>query len=518
MCLTISFVQAQEKPSNFDAKMRGVLKEYESIYNILVNSKAPKSEKVKAAKRFKELFDGTSSLVWNDLDTTSEGVNFIKASQYFKDINNYYSLGHSMKFSGSNMKIGGIIKNYERNSLTTSVKITKKISFRKETEVIDSITVDSTIIDTTVTLDSTIHSHKDTIIEKTQVPYEVYIKFDIENGILIKPQIYAISKVGKKPQLKPIKGDDKWWVELPKEWKTYFVNKLKMPEFPDKYDFGKLSYLTKIDLSKESFSDITPLQRLDGLQKLNLSKTQVSDLSPLAELKSLRELDVSESQVRDLSALKNLTNLQVLKCNKLEITSIDPLSGMVNLIEFEVRENEIENIDAVKNMVLLEKFDFSLNLEIKTIEPLRGLENLTNVRFAKMKVKDLSPLSNCYNLVELDCFNNEITSLAPVKKCYKMTNLNIGYNKIYTLDEIAGMRYIMELEMKGAPVKDISVLKTFINLRKLVLSETWVEDIGPIMNCEELLYLTALDSKIPKGQIARFKKKYPDAQIYYIPK
>ena len=152
------------------------------------------------------------------------------------------------------------------------VKIKKMITYFEEKEILDSIKVDS------ISNDTTFFRHKEKEEQKRIFDQSFYFMFDIENNQLINPSIYAVSKVGTKPELKPLKDDDLWWVSLPKEWKDYFVNKLKMPEFPDKYDFAKLDYLNKIDLTKETFTDITPLAKVTGLKMLLLQNTQISSL------------------------------------------------------------------------------------------------------------------------------------------------------------------------------------------------------------------------------------------------
>ncbi len=508
---TLNTVSAQTKPADFDKKIRGQLKLYQSVYNRLTNGKTTKEDLNTAVIKLKELFDGTGTYVWNDLDTGNAKVEFVSAGTYFKSINKTFKSGHSMKFSLKSAKISDIQKNYKRNSLTAEIKVKKNISYTEVVSVLDSISVD------TLTNDTTQFTHLDTLEQTKSFPYNVYMKYDIENGVMVGLRIYGISKVGSKPKFKPLKSNDLWWINMPKDWKTFFVEKIKMPEFPDKYNFGQLTALTKLDLTKESFTDLTPLKKLTGLRKLYLQGTEVSDLSPIADLKKLRVLDISKTKVKDLEPISNLTRLQILRCNDLGLETIAPLAKLVNLVELEIQLNDLQDINPVKNFEKLEHIDFSFNLDITTIEPLRGLANLTNVKFIKMKVKDLSPLSSCFNLVELNCFNNEITSLAPIQKCYKLTDLDIGYNKIYTLDELAGMRYIINLGLQGAPVKDISVFKNFVNLRNVNLSETYVTDLSALMNGEEMVYLKANKSKIPKGDIARFKKRYPKCKIYYIP-
>ena len=507
--LSSGFVYAQTKPTDFDKKIIEQLSSYQKVYNTFTNPTASEDAKKSAFVNFKNIFDGTSTMVWDDLELNDSEVNFIKAGDYFKNINERLMFPHKMLLNLAGAKVGEIQKNYQRNSLTCEVKIKEMITYSEIVDVQDSIAVDS------ITLDTTFFTRKDTIEQKKIFDKSFYFMFDIENNQLISPTIYAISKVGTAPSLKPLKGDDLWWVELSKEWKTYFIQKLKMPEFPDKYDFGKLAYLTKIDLTEEKFTDFSPLEKLTGLKALYLQNTSITSLSPLEKCTELIELDISNTKVSDLSVLEKLTNLRILKINKLGLKDLASIQNLTNLIELECKENEIMDIEPLKNFANLEKLDMSLNLEITSLEPLRGLTNLTDLVFMKMKIKDLSPIAGCPNLIKLNCFNNQIESIAPIRSCNKLTVLNIGYNKIYTLDDLAGMRYLIELHLQGAPVSDISVVKNFTNIQVLDFSETFITNLSPIMNFEEIQVLKCINSKVPKEEIARFKKKYPNCRIYY---
>ena len=65
--------------------------------------------------------------------------------------------------------------------------------------------------------------------------------------------------------------------------------------------YGGLEVLAKIKAAKES-----------GATKLDLSDNQISDVSPLKELTNLGKLDLRYNKITDVSPLAGLTNLEAL--------------------------------------------------------------------------------------------------------------------------------------------------------------------------------------------------------------
>jgi len=55
---------------------------------------------------------------------------------------------------------------------------------------------------------------------------------------------------------------------------------------------GKLSGLTKLDLSDNSISDLQPLQSLTKLTDLDLDDNSISDIKPLASLTNLTGIEL----------------------------------------------------------------------------------------------------------------------------------------------------------------------------------------------------------------------------------
>ncbi len=102
-------------------------------------------------------------------------------------------------------------------------------------------------------------------------------------------------------------------------------------------DISALSGLTtleSLDLSGNYIESVSALSGLTAMQELNLDyNTNLSSLSGLSSMGSLKSLDLSHTAVTDLSALSSLRSLESLSLDSLEIDSLEPLHGMEGLTE-----------------------------------------------------------------------------------------------------------------------------------------------------------------------------------------
>ena len=98
-------------------------------------------------------------------------------------------------------------------------------------------------------------------------------------------------------------------------------------------DFSGLASLTRLDLSGNSISDISPLKGLTKLTHLEMNYNSISDISPLRGLTKLIELSLSYNSISDVSALENLTALRSLSLSANPISDYGPLRRLEAAIE-----------------------------------------------------------------------------------------------------------------------------------------------------------------------------------------
>lgn len=96
-----------------------------------------------------------------------------------------------------------------------------------------------------------------------------------------------------------------------------------------------------LDLSGKGLSDLRPLETLPQLSKLNLSRNLITNVSPLAKLDKLAVLSLSQNSISDLRALGSLLNLSNLELADNEIENTDPLSVLGRVRFLDLRNNGI---------------------------------------------------------------------------------------------------------------------------------------------------------------------------------
>lgn len=93
-----------------------------------------------------------------------------------------------------------------------------------------------------------------------------------------------------------------------------------------------------------------------------------------------------------------------------------------------------------------------------SLEPLRGLTKLTQLRLPAGKLADLSPLAGLTDLTSLTLDSNEITDVAPLAGLTKLTVLNLSNNQIRNLNGLPAAPGMLDLTLIGNSIKDVAPL------------------------------------------------------------
>ncbi len=205
--------------------------------------------------------------------------------------------------------------------------------------------------------------------------------------------------------------------------------------------------ITRLDVTCEGITDISPLRALESLSYLSIpgrrdyawvtdlaplqdmlldnfscANTAVSDLRPLAGM-PLTNLELSGTNVRDLSPLRGI-KLERLRCAATPIVDLSPLSGMP--------------------LTYLDVYD----TQVSDLAPLRGMP-LSHLSIKGTLVTDLQPLVTL-----------------------RLTWLNISYTKIKSLSLLEQLP-LQFLNCRRTQVKDLSAL------RKMPLKELIFDQFSP---------------------------------------
>lgn len=284
--------------------------------------------------------------------------------------------------------------------------------------------------------------------------------------------------------------------------------------------------LTKLDLSENHISDISPLASLTNLKELNLSYNSINDLAPLSELQNLtsltmesivisdfsvlpslsnlKELDIANNHVNNISFLSKFTGLTKLNLNKNDITNISPLTSLTDLIELglwandnlsdisplsslsnlvilDLRTNSISDVHALSSLLNLEELNLSLNpiTDISALSPLHNLKTLT-IKYTQLS--DISPLSSLINLTKLDLSSNQISDISFLAKLINLTTLDLGNNRtISDISFLSELTQLTNVNLSNNIISDISALSSLHNLIELFLCHNQISDVSPLL-------------------------------------
>lgn len=500
------FAQVDILQAPSDAEKKEVLRilgEYQNFLKSQGDSALPKEKKAGSTLKFvKELYN-INVEVYYDLDSVASGEDkFMKILSYAQQFREKYPQTVVPTLEG--VVLSKVKYDKFRRYYFIEATANKKLAWNR---------ISSKIIKDSVNMKDSLVA--DTVEQSFTRKLTFYIRFDRVNDVSKNFKLMTVSRTGGQPKLEPLPAVAVWWMEMDPQWKAYFREKYKLEEYPATHEIERITSLMELDISNKPFKTLEPVRKMVFLQKLNCSNTPIQSLEPLSGATGLLELDISNTKVNGLEGIEKLANLQKLDASGLLLKSIGPVKNLKNLEKLDVSENELEDISPIAELVYLKELDFSSNVKLEDISPVKNLVTLEKLSMRKVKAGSLESLRSLVNLIYLDCFNTEITTLEPIRNHQKIIHLNVDHNPIPSLEPIRNYRFIVVLSLSTSSVTDLSPIKDFVNLRELDISNTLITTLGPAIKLDYIRELRCQMSKVPKEEVARFKKTHPGANISY---
>ena len=281
---------------------------------------------------------------------------------------------------------------------------------------------------------------------------------------------------------------------------------------------NSLPKLRILDCHSNPIKSLLPLRAAFDLEKLSCYNTEIQDIKPLENLRNLKELSCFSTPIKSLEPLKELVKLEKLKCYNTEITSLDHLEKLVNLKEVYFDNTEISaqtsKVDAFKashpkclvvykseelmkwwlklsptwqavfqryvktdktpsdpqlhKIAGIRTIDISKNLNIKNLEPLKQLNDLSDLQFSETNVADLSPLQNLKNMQILKFSKTSVANLLPIKNLSNLQIIDCDRTKVADITPLINLKKLKKLYCEYAHV-DIGKIAGFYNKNPQVL-------------------------------------------------
>ena len=225
--------------------------------------------------------------------------------------------------------------------------------------------------------------------------------------------------------------------------------------------------LTRINMSHNQVTDISPVAGLIQLRELWLTDNLVSDISPVSGLTNLNILGVSECpNLSDISHVRNLTNLTRLDLVRTQVSDISHVRNLTNLVHLDFRHSLVSDISAVRRLINLVHLDFGDTL-VSDLSPMAGLINLTVLGCWEANISDLSPLAKLDNLVHIDFRENHVSDLSPLVRLSNLERLIFTTNQVTDISPLSSMANLKHIRTWGNPFSDLSPLTRLTNLEVL---------------------------------------------------
>jgi internalin A len=255
--------------------------------------------------------------------------------------------------------------------------------------------------------------------------------------------------------------------------------------------------------------DLSPIAEFTNLKELTIGDNDgyaslITDLSPIKKLTNLEKFYIRGTKINDISAIKNLTNLVELDLDHMSIMDLNALEYLKNLRKLSLSDLKraddkaypscppgISSVTTLKNLERL----YINDIVILDLPQVRNLTNLTYLCLGSCSIKDIPLLTSLTNLKELHLLNlhgyineNKAPCLENLKKIKKLT---FNGRNLYDVSAIGNLESLEELDLNGTGIWDISVLSNLTGLHKLSLHDCLkLRDISPL---KSLINLKELD-------------------------
>ena len=216
--------------------------------------------------------------------------------------------------------------------------------------------------------------------------------------------------------------------------------------------------LTHLNLSNNALRNLTPLSGLTNLQELDLSYNAVNDLLALSELKSMTVLNVSHNNLSSLLPVASLSGLKELNVSYNALTELTGIPQLTGLIKLDISNNTVSDVSVLGGNTDLEHLNISNNT-VEDIFAFSTLTKLTNLDFSHNQVLQLPQWNTDCALVNIDGSYNKLKSLEQLKGLENLNNVFMDYNSgISSVSALANCPKLIQVNVYGTKVTQVGAL------------------------------------------------------------
>ncbi|KAJ2987747.1 hypothetical protein HDV02_005975, partial [Globomyces sp. JEL0801] len=244
--------------------------------------------------------------------------------------------------------------------------------------------------------------------------------------------------------------------------------------------FKTFSDIREVDIFYRKCFDIALLSKFRHLQKLRLYTSGIKDLSSISRFENLQDLEISDIgsisvQLQlDISVICTLPHLRKISITDVNIINTAAFSNMIYLKDLELTSANISDISDLSTLVNM----VNLNLSHNAISDIKALKNMKKLKTLKLATENLlfsdtDLLLHFPNLIELELSGYQITDISFLSTLLGLKSLTLNGNKISDLSPLKPLTKLECLIISHNQITDVSVLSNLIKLKTLDLEKNF---------------------------------------------
>jgi len=266
-------------------------------------------------------------------------------------------------------------------------------------------------------------------------------------------------------------GDDNQYV------KRKLLEMLADDDSSEEIEIGGDTYsaeITSLGLSgkKLKSSNIGDLGKFRNLQSLNLSNNKISDINVLKDVDTLEILDLANNDISDISALSSLKSLRTLYLDNNKVEDYTPLYSLNKLTTLSIKGMDITESQLKELQEALPKC---------RVHSEQASEDVVDVVMGNVHFKS--------DVVELDLSGKGINDISELSKCENLRRLDLRNNDITDISALMDLPDLEWLCLRGNQISNINSLMGLVRLSYLDLQDNSITRISSLASLSNLQYL-----------------------------
>lgn len=226
-----------------------------------------------------------------------------------------------------------------------------------------------------------------------------------------------------------------------------------------------------------------------------------------AELNELRgkidrgEIEAGEGTIYDLNELARLKNLQQLSLGYQGFTDMSAIAQFSSLQSLELYFCPITDIESIRQLPMLRHFALTQCDAVTDISPLADCPRISELILVSCLTDDFSPLASLGDIEYLHMINMDTEEYLPYLSGKTISQFKIAASSLASLDELAGIDDLENLELDGVEIKSLSGIENLTNLNNVGVWNMPQIDLTPLTALPKLETVTLTEDMRDAAQM-----------------